>query len=60
MKTNLKRFSKDIYKFGFWGIFMKYCIMKKKFFDTDLGFTPATPNNGDGGRPCSGSDFEGL
>ncbi len=42
------------------GLFMKYCIMKNKFFDIDLGLTPATPNNGDGGRLCLGSDFEGL
>jgi len=30
--------------------------MKNKFFDTDLGFTPTAPNNGDGGRVCLGSE----
>lgn len=30
--------------------------MKKAFLDTDLGFTPTTPNNGDTGKLCLGSE----
>lgn len=33
--------------------------MKHNFFDTVLDFVPATPNNGDGGRICSGSEASG-
>lgn len=34
--------------------------MKNKLFDIDLGLRPGTPNTGDAGNLCLGSDFEGL
>lgn len=34
--------------------------MTKLLNDINHGFTPATPNTGDGGKLCLGSDFEGL
>lgn len=33
--------------------------MKKAFLNTDLGFTPTTPTNGDAGRLCLGSEASG-
>lgn len=32
--------------------------MTNKLFDTDLGLRPGTPNNGDAGKLCLGSDAE--
>jgi hypothetical protein len=33
--------------------------MKHLNLDTDLGFTPTTPNNGDGGTMCISSEASG-